>query len=822
MALTLGPSHDAQRHRAQNRLAFAVVAVGVLALAARLLAVQWLGGERYERYAAIERVSKITAQAPRGLIKASDGTVLARNIESHRLEVLTNRVVPERIPALVRDLRGLLDFADAEAEQLVADLSKPVDPRKRRPLAVRRDLVSTHCPYDSSPLELIPPAPYGFCATCGRGFEPLPERHVCPFDQRRLLPQDGGGFRCSTCEREFCAGHACPYDRRALRQGRHNLRCPLCRRTFNDEVAVLRAHLHRIPEARVVAEIQREYPLRFLASHLLGYMGYAQPADLRALTPWGPQLLGPGDRVGRSGLERTFDWTLRGVDGEQLVVRSDGREHDAKGYDELVGAARPQPIVAGASVRLTLDLALQRAAKVALKDVHAGAAVAIDARSGAVLALYSKPSFDPNTMSGKRTPQGKVPDDLVAWAPLIHRAVHPFPPASVYKVVAAVAALEEGLVGARTTFHCPGHYEFGGRRFHCHDRRGHGDVSIVHALRASCDVYFYHLGELLGIDRLERYARLLGFGAPTGVEFPERVGRVPSRRWYLDHVRGGYLPGFALSTAVGQKDVTATPLQAARVYAGLARRGALPQLTVVAGWEGPDGPLHDAPRPAPFALPLRQQTLDLVREGLRAVVQDEGGTARAARSELVGVAGKTGTAQAAQRPRRELTERLRDDPGALHRLATWMQSDHAWFVGYAPAEDPDIVVVVLVEHGGSGGHVAAPIARQILDAWFKRHAATTEVPVPVPVPRARSDAAPTDPGADPRDPGEGEAPRDDALAPSVPAPDDDAAAPELPGEPVPPPADATPASHPSLGAGSSPGTGSSRGPDSSRGPGGAP
>jgi penicillin-binding protein 2 len=785
VAISLGPSHDARTHRPSNHFAFAVVMVGIVALTARLLAVQGLGGERYEKYAAIERVSKVPVTAPRGLVKGRDGTVMARNVESHRLEVLTHRLKPERIGDLVAALRTLTDMTDADAEQLATDLAKPVDPRKRRPLVVRRDLVSMHCPYDSSTLELIAAVPHAFCRTCGRGFEPVPERKTCPFDQRRLVAQDGGGWRCTVCEREFHDGAACPYDRRALHKSPHNLRCPLCRRTFNDEVATLRAGGYRMPELRVVAEIQREYPYRYLASHVVGYMGYAQKDDVARLLPWGPTLLGAGDRVGRAGIEKAFDWTLRGIDGEQVRVHSGGQERDGKGYGELVQVAQPRATVAGTTLHLTLDLDLQRAVKVALKDVFAGAAVVLDARSGEVLALYSKPSVDPNTMSGKRTLQGKRPEDLTAWAPLIHRALHPFPPASVYKVVAAIAALEQGVVSPRTTFHCPGHYEFGGRRFHCHDRHGHGDVDLHAALSASCDVYFYHLGELLGIDQLERYARVLGFGQPTGIEIPERVGRVPSRAWYESHVKGGYLPGFALSTAVGQKDVTTTPLQVALVYAGIARMGAVPRASLIAGFEDAGGKLRPVERVPPSPWPVRRQTLEVVRAGLYAVVHGEGGTAPAARSDLVALAGKTGTAQAAQRPRRDLIDKLRDDPGTLHRLASWMQNDHAWFVGYGPTRDPDVVVVVLIEHGGSGGHNAAPIARQIAEAWFKRHAPTSPETPDTVLPKER--------------PPSEQRVRDPVLSPSVTEPDGASAGDELPGEPatVPePPADPTPEAAP--------------------------
>ena len=719
----LGPNHDARRFHTRNRWALVFVFVAVLVLIVRLVVVQGLGGANYEKFATIDRVGKVRAQAPRGVIKGADGTVLARNLESHSLELLPSKIKPERLNAIITSLRALLDLTDSEVDALRDEISRNVDPRKRQPLVVRRDLVSTHCPYDSSQLELTAEVDYRFCPLCGRTYEPPPERKACPFDQRKLQPiADGNGLRCPSCEREFTDADLCPYDHHAMHHGHHNLHCPLCQRTFNDEVAVLRSELHHVPEARLQSEIQREYPFRFLASHVLGYVGFVTDSDRAPMWPFMPSRFALTDRIGKTGVERAFDLALRGVDGEQVMVRRAGNEERAKGMADLEAALEPRPTIAGLSLRLTLDLDLQRAAKVAMKDVFSGAAVVIDARNGEVLAMYSKPSFDPNTMSGRRALHAKPVHDAGAYAPLLNKAVHAFPPASSFKIVAAIAALEEGLVNPSTTFHCPGHYDFGGRRFHCHSKRGHGDVNLREAIRSSCDVYFYHLGEQLGIDRLEQWARKLGFGEATGVEIHEALGRVPTKEWYAKHVKGGYYPGFALSTAVGQKDVTATPLQLARVYAAIGRDGTLPELTLVKALEGADGkPLPREKRLAGRDIPVHSATLKLVRQSLLAVVNDEGGTAYSAQANNVIMAGKTGTAQAAQRPRADVVERLKADPLALSRLTAWLQNDHAWFVGYAPAADPDIVVVVFVEHGGSGGHNAAPIAAKIVESWFNKH-----------------------------------------------------------------------------------------------------
>lgn len=730
MSLALGKSHDPSRHRPHLQVAVVVLIVALASLVARLVLVQVVRGDRYQKYAVIERVSRVRAQAPRGLIKTSDGTVLARNIESHTLEIMTNRVKPERIEPIVETLGQVLDMTDADKAALINELKRPVDPRKRRPLTVRRDLVSAHCPYDSSVLELTVEQPHGFCATCGRHFEPVPTKHTCPFDQRRLIATGQGGWHCAACDRDFGDGDACPYDGQNLRRDEHILRCPLCRRTYNDEVAVLRANLHRLPEARVVADIQREYPYRYLASHVLGYMGYVSPRDLEPVLPFGPARFGLTDRVGRAGVESALDDALRGLDGEQLMVKKSGGEEAARDMDELVAALKPKPVVPGLSVRLTLDMDLQRAVKVAMKDVYSGAAVVIDPNTGNVLAMYAKPSFDPNALSGKRAPQSRPTDDISAYAPLLNKAVRGYPPASTYKVVAALAGLEEGLITPKTEFTCNGFYDFGGRRFHCHNRRGHGDVDLHEALRGSCDVFFYRVGEQLGIDRLDAWSRQLGFGEPTGIEIHESTGRIPSRDWYKLHVPGGYFPGFALSTAVGQKDVLTTPLQVARVYAAIANGGQLPSVTVIGGLEDAGGKLVAPNRPPTRDIGVKKANLQLVRTALRAVVNEEGGTAFASKATSVIMAGKTGTAQAPQRLRKDTIEHLKDDPGQLARLATWLQNDHSWFAGWAPWSSPQVVVAVLIEHGGSGGHNAAPIARQIVDAWFLKHPAPPEKEAP--------------------------------------------------------------------------------------------
>ncbi|HAN30928.1 MAG TPA: penicillin-binding protein 2 [Myxococcales bacterium] len=718
----LGPSHDARHFAARNAVALAVVVVGIMGLGMRLLLVQVIHGERYEQFATIERVSKVRSTAPRGMIVGSKGDVLARNIESHRLEVLAHRVKKGRVRPIADTLRRLLDLTDSEYNGLLTELSKPVDPRRHKPIVVRRGLVSSHCPYDSHQLDLTGDHVYGFCPTCGRSYESVPKRHTCPVHRRKLVPSgNGDGLHCPVCAREFLDRQLCPYDDTPVHRGKHALRCAMCARTFNDEVAILRSHLHELPEARIQTEIQREYPYRYLASHLLGYVSRVSSRDMRPFDLDGPSRYSLNDTVGRTGLERALDALLRGVDGEQVLIRRGNQEEKAVNLDDLLAAMQPKQTVAGMNVKLTLDLALQRRAKVSMSHVHSGAAVALEVATGRVLALYSKPSFDPNAWSGRLTPEIKAHTDASPYAPLMNKALHAFPPASTYKVVTSAAALEEGLVTPKSTFWCPGYYEYGGRRFRCHKKSGHGEVDLGKAIEQSCDVYFYKLGEQLGIDRLATYGRKMGFGEPTGLEVYEQNGRVPNKDWYLQRY-GKYFPGFALSTAVGQKDATATPLQLARVYAGLARGGSLPNVSLIDSLDKGDRKMQPYGRHHSRSMGLKPSTLKAIHVGLKRVV--ESGTARKSQLKKVVMAGKTGTAEAAQRAK----------PGTPPDIVRWLKDDHAWFVGFAPADKPRVVVAVFVEHGGHGGHVAAPIAKRIIKRYLQLHptgpsySATTAVP----------------------------------------------------------------------------------------------
>jgi penicillin-binding protein 2 len=447
----------------------------------------------------------------------------------------------------------------------------------------------------------------------------------------------------------------------------------------------------------------RYYPHGRSAAHVLGTLGEISAGQLeqRQFARYRR-----GDVIGQSGVEGLFDSDLRGrAGGRNVLVDAYGREL------ELLGEVEPQP---GLNLALTLDLRLQLLAESALEETgKSGAVVALDPRSGEVLVLANRPSPDPNLFATGIDPQAW--SDLLndARKPLQNRALRgQYPPGSTYKVVTAIAGLEEGKVTPETEVYCGGSYRLGRRRYRCWKRGGHGVVRLHKALVQSCDVYFYQLAREVGVDRLAYYARALGLGRPTGIEFkPEAAGLVPTRAWKQRRFGERWIEGETLSIGIGQGFNLWTPIQLAVAYASIGTGRRMRPYTTQRV-ESPLGEVLRNQQPEVLGeLPISAETLSVVRAGLRGVVQDPRGTGYVMRRlpGAVEAAGKTGTAQVvamAQDPVDE--EELPEE----HR-------DHAWFVTYAPAEAPEIVVAVLVEHGGHGSSGAAPIARRVVEAFLE-------------------------------------------------------------------------------------------------------
>jgi penicillin-binding protein 2 len=679
-----------------------------LAVMGRLFYLQIVRGEQLRETAVRSFIGTERIPARRGLIKDAQGKVLADNQPAYLAQLLPRRTGQQGWQATVASLSELLHLTDAERAKVEADMQEAWDrERSWDPVLVPRELVGEQCPHDGALLEMLEqPVARLDCAVCGVGYEPIEAAaKVCPHDKRRLKWHKGGAgpyATCARCGRHFVLEPHCPDDRAALKPIEHNLQCPVCKRSFVSEVAMLRAALYRLPGVDVKTAFRRVYPFHYEAAHTLGFMNRVR-AEERAAEPG---VYGMTDIVGRRGLEWSLEKLLRGEAGESRFLKGVRGNKVTAAESADLGFERA---VNGFDLHLTVDMRMQQAVKDAFRYYKSGAAVVLDPRTGAILGIYSKPGFDPNVWSGRLSPEVWKETIENPYTPLIHKAVTPYHPGSVYKIVTATAGLDSGLITPDLRINCPGHYDFAGRRFHCHHRSGHGHVDLLQAIKYSCDVYFYKVGEMLGIDMLARYGKMFGFGSKTGVEVPEREGIVPTKQYHRDETKLGWQPGFALSTAIGQGALTASTLQVARAYAALVNGGNVLRPRLIDRYVNDRGETVKQFGAEPlWKLPIRTEHLALVREGLVRVINDPDGTGYDSHLESMVLAGKTGTAEAAEWR-----------AGADDELRTWLKEDHAWFATYAPAEDPQVVVVVFVEHGGSGSKQAAPIAVRIINSWLK-------------------------------------------------------------------------------------------------------
>ena len=502
---------------------------------------------------------------------------------------------------------------------------------------------------------------------------------------------------------------------------------------------------------------RRTYLYGPMAAHVLGYVGEIDQGALDAERARGnPQHYELGDLIGRDGLERSLEAQLRGQDGsEKVVVDAKGRRQPTAQLQALLGPRRriePRP---GHNVYLTLDLTLQQRAESSLLEYgSAGSVVAIDPRSGELLVLASLPAYDVNVVSGAFSAKEKARLDADPLKPWLNRSIAgQYVPGSTFKIVTALAGLEQKATPPHERIHCPGNYKMGRHTWRCWRDAGHGPTDLRDAFKTSCDVFFYTLAGRMGIEPIAEMARRLGFGSRTGIGLRgEMPGTVPDEAFHrrVDARSGGYVRGMAINTSIGQGALQVTPLQLALAYAAVGQGEAVlrPQLVravhtadmrrvrrvrgpakggadggpsgtggeqggggarVVTSVEG-EAPhiIEQAERQVRTALGIDPALVAEVRAGLNKVAQEPGGSAYNQRSHLVDMAGKTGTAQVVKlgRERRKAWQ------------TDYFERDHAWFVGYAPAEDPEIVVAVLNEHAGHGGSAAEPIAVRVIDAYF--------------------------------------------------------------------------------------------------------
>lgn len=464
-----------------------------------------------------------------------------------------------------------------------------------------------------------------------------------------------------------------------------------------DALAAIEVNRWDLPGIVVNVSPRRDYIFSPSSAHILGYMGEINVEELKK------KIFSDcknGDFIGKYGIERAREHWLRGQRGGQQV------EVNATG--QVVRVISTVDATPGHNIVLSIDRSLQQTAEQLLTDL-AGAAVAVDPSSGQVLAMASSPSYDQNAFI-----TGLSHD---AWNALISDPQRPFsnkaiqaeyPPASTYKIIAAAAGLEEGVIDTSTTHFCPGFLKFGNRTYRCWKKWGHGEVDILKALTESCDVYFYKVGQELGVDRLAWYARAFGLGEPTGVDLPhEEGGLIPTARWKKKRTGVSWQKGETLSIVIGQGFNLTTPLQMAMVVAAVGNGGTRYRPRIVKTIRTADGKMAYESAPEVVGqLPISESTLNLVQEGLFKVVNDRHGTAWRSRLDGVVMCGKTGTAQVVGR-------RDDDADGESEPI-----KDHAWFVAYAPRQNPEIAVAVIVEHGEHGSSAAAPVAAEMIRVYL--------------------------------------------------------------------------------------------------------
>ncbi|MFC1828233.1 penicillin-binding protein 2 [Thermodesulfobacteriota bacterium] len=467
-----------------------------------------------------------------------------------------------------------------------------------------------------------------------------------------------------------------------------------------DALASIEVHKFDLPGVLITVRPLRHYINKQSASHIIGYLSEISAEELKHEKYAECK---SGDFIGKFGVEKAYEQFLRGKRG--------GRQVEVNATGQVVRVLKTVDAHPGHNVYLTIDQTLQTKAEVLLEG-KVGAVAAMNPTTGHVLALASSPSFDQNAfVSGMSHEQ---------WNALISNPFRPmenkafqgeYPPASTYKIVTAIAGLEEGVIDENTSFFCPGYYKFGDRVFLCWKKEGHGNVKILKALAQSCDVFFYQVGQRLGVDRIAQYAKASGLGSPTGINLDhEARGLIPTSTWKKNRTGISWQGGETLSVAIGQGYNLVTPLQMLVLTSALAQEGKIYKPLIIKKVETAGGEIVKQSNPQlAGVLPAGEKTLAIVKKGLWQVVNEQGGTARRARVQGINISGKTGTAQVVSRKKDDETR----EPEPTDHLKS-----HAWFVSYAPSEEPQIAVAVLVEHGGHGSSAAAPIARELIKTYL--------------------------------------------------------------------------------------------------------
>jgi penicillin-binding protein 2 len=650
----LVPRSDIGEFRKRYKWMALAALLAFAAVATRLFQLQVLDGAEYAAVAHENIIRRVVLPTTRGVIRDANGKVLASSRPSYDVEIVPGRVMPSARPVHYRN--GQAIPRDPDSWPRLAEVLR-LNPEERRTFEGR------------------------IRVACASDDDKSPCWHT-PILVREDVPRD--------------------------------------------IVAELRQHHEELAGVDVIGVPVRFYPYKTLAAHMLGYVAEIDAETLAKYRPPGfedlpreeQQRQNPlgyegGDTVGATGVEHAWESYLRGQRGwEKRVVDARGRYRSGPEAERLVDAPPRLDPIPGRDLRLSIDVDLEQAIDKAMRAHAAGAVVVVDVRTGRLLALYSKPDFDPNDLSGGEG-KGRVREAFTRLyadplRPMLDKSMSgAFQPGSTMKPFSALAALEDRLIEPEHVEKCEGYVTFGRRVFRC--SHVHGPVRLHEAISRSCNVYFFHLAETVGMDRIARIAQAFGLGQKTGLGInPEAPGRIPTRSWYALRYRGQFRVGFTLNMAIGEGDVTVTPLQLALAYSALANGGTLYQPQVVRAVETSDSAVvQEFPPRIRRQVSLRPDSLELVTTALYDVVNDPTGTAFPARDPSLDVAGKTGTAQTGYVAKKE------DEA----KMAWFLSQNHAWFASFAPAKSPEIAVAVLVEHGGSGPEVAVPVAMQIVHEY---------------------------------------------------------------------------------------------------------
>jgi len=469
-----------------------------------------------------------------------------------------------------------------------------------------------------------------------------------------------------------------------------------------DILAAVEAHKYDLPGISVDVKPKRHYMLGNSATHLIGYLSEINANELKDKKHNENR---PGDYIGKFGIEKSFEKYLTGKRGIRHV--------EVNAVGQVIRVLKTVDAEAGDNLYLTIDERIQRKAEELLEG-KAGAVVAMEPSSGEILALASSPTFDSNIFVS-----GMSHDE---WENLISNPNRPienkaikgaYPPASTYKIITAIAGLEEKIIDINTSFYCPGYLTHGNRKYMCWKRGGHGRVNVVRALAESCDVFFYNVGQKLDIDRLGWYAKSSGLGSPTGIDLEqEGAGLIPSTTWKRKRFGFPWTSGENLSAVIGQGYNLVTPIQLLLLISEIANGGERIKPLVVKKIMSPEGKLIIESKPEKLGrIPASQKTIDIIRQGLCDAVNKNYGTAYRSRfGGEIEMCGKTGTAQ--------VVSRKQDESNYDKKITAYLHKSHALFVCYAPSNDPKIAIAVIIEHGEHGASSAAPIAKELVQAYL--------------------------------------------------------------------------------------------------------